>query len=134
MISETKSKRGVMLIARVLLRRIMRQGGGLCARGVRLSRGVARRRGQGGANQRFHLLPDFGIALDFDMRLHHQSIPPGIGGLARNWFFTVNGAEISDDVRARGVGGANFAASVQPTVGLVVIRGLRDVWRNQRIV
>src|SRR5580704_996310 len=68
------------------------------------------------------------------MRLHHQAVPPGIGGLARDWLFAVNEAEISDDVGPRGVGGANFAASVQSAVGLVVIRGLRNVWRNKGVV
>src|SRR5271156_3544466 len=84
--------------------------------------GVCRRR-QFRTIQRFDLLPDTRIAFDFYVGLHEDAIPPGVG-IATDGLRGIILAEISQDLCARGVGGANRGPSVEQTVALIEIDGL----------
>ena len=67
------------------------------------------------------------------MGFHENAIPPRIG-ITTDGLCGVVLPEISQDLRVRGIGGANGGPSVEQPVALIEIDGLRHVRRNHRIV
>ena len=82
--------------------------------------------GQVRTDERFHLVPDSGITLDLDVRLHDQAVPPGILTATEGFRFVV-GAEVAEDASARRVGGANLRPAVEHAIQLIKIDGLGDI-------
>ncbi len=84
-------------------------------------------------DQRFHLAPHLGIALDFRVRLDQDSVEPGIS-LATNGIRFVVVAEVSQDFRPRRILGANLGPPVHDSVGLVEIDRLSHVGGNHGVI
>ncbi len=84
-------------------------------------------------DQGFHLSPNPGITLNFGVRLHEDAVPPGILFAVDRIRFVVE-AEISEDVSACGIGGADLGFTVQPAPRLIEICGLGYVGGNELII
>lgn len=85
------------------------------------------------ANERLDLVPNGGIALDLDVGLHDQAVPPGILTATEGFRF-VAGAEIAEDVSARWIGGANLGLAVEHAIELIKIDGLQDIGRYHGVI
>jgi len=85
------------------------------------------------ANERFDLVPNGGIALDLNVGLHDQAVPPGILTTTEGFSF-VAGAEIAEDASARWISGANLGLAVEQAIELIKIDGLEDVGRNYGVI
>jgi len=84
-------------------------------------------------DQGFHLSPNLGITLNFSVRLHEDTVVPGIL-LALDRIHFVVEAEISDDVRACRVGSADAGLTVQKAIQLIEICGLGYVGGDDSII
>ena len=84
-------------------------------------------------DQGFHLSPDFGITLNFDVRLHEETVVPGVLLAIDRSRFIVE-AEISDDVRACRIGSADPGLAVHEAIRLIEIYRLRYVCGNDLII
>lgn len=73
------------------------------------------------------MIPNAGIAFDSDVSLFK-----GVGTLDR--FHFVIEAEISENLRAGRVVGANFRATMKDSIGLIENDGLGDVGGNNFVV
>src|SRR5690242_8986035 len=67
------------------------------------------------------------------MGLRKSSVVPRILR-AMNRFFLVIEAEISEDLRFRWIGRANFRPAMNHSMGLIEIRCARDIWRNHAVI
>src|SRR5260370_27526898 len=84
-------------------------------------------------DQGFYLSPNFGITLNFDVRLHEETVVPGVLLAIDRSRFIVE-AEIPDNVRARRIGGANPGLAVHKAIRVIEICGLGYVGGNHPIV
>ena len=89
--------------------------------------------GQIRTDERFDLVPYGGIALDLNVGLHEQAIPPGILAATERFCFVV-GAEVAEDPSALGISGANLGLAVQHTIELIKIDGLGDIGRDYAVI
>ena len=71
-------------------------------------------------------MPDFLIALDFDVAAHEEAGVPGIFG-AGDGVRAVVEKKIAEDRGARGVGGDDFLLAADEALVLIKIRGVADV-------
>ena len=109
-------------------------------RGIRACRGWGGAIGQGGcsrrqliADQRFDLVPDFGIAFNFGVRSGEEQVVPGIpAAVHRNSL--ISQAEIAKNLGAAGIGGGDLGAAVDKSVGLVEVHSLANVGGDHRVV
>src|SRR5260370_13069332 len=81
----------------------------------------------------FYLSRNFGIRVNFDVRLHEETVVPGILLAIDRSRFIVE-AEIPDNVRACRIGGANPGLAVHKAIRLIEICGLGYVGGNHPIV
>src|SRR5580658_6144949 len=77
------------------------------------------------ANQGFDLVPNSRIALDLDVGLHENTVPPWILAAAQRLRFVVR-TKIAEDASACGVGGANLGLAMEHTIELIKICSLGD--------
>ena len=89
--------------------------------------------GQVRTNERLDLVPDGGIALDLDVGLHDQAVPPRILTATEGFRF-VAGAEIAEDASARWIGGANLGLAVEQAIELIKIDGLEYIGRDYSVI
>ena len=85
------------------------------------------------ANERLDLVPNGRIALDLDVGLHDQPVPPGILTATEGFRF-VAGAEIAEYAGARWVGGANLGLAVEHAIQLIKIDGLEHIGRDYGVI
>ena len=74
-------------------------------------------RGQSRTDQGFHLSPNLGITLNFSVRLHEDTVVPGILLAVDRMCFVLE-VEISDDVRACRISGADLGLLIAAAVVL----------------
>lgn len=84
-------------------------------------------------DQGFHLSPNPGIALNFDVRSHENTVVPRVL-LAGDWIRFVVETEISDDVRACRIGSADLGLAMEEAIQLIEICRLGYVGGNDLIV
>ena len=84
-------------------------------------------------DQGLYLSPNFGITLNFDVRLHEETVVPGVLLASDRSRFIVE-AEISDDVRACRIGRADPGLAVHKAIRLIEICRLGYVGGNDPIV
>ncbi len=86
-----------------------------------------------GANQRFDLIPDLRIAFDLSVSLHEDPRVPreirAIVGACR-----IAEPVIAENLRAAGVGCANFSLAVKKPIQLIEICGLGDLCGDDLVV
>src|SRR5260370_13074400 len=81
----------------------------------------------------FYLSRNFGIRVNFDVRLHEETVVPGILLAIDRSRFIVE-AELADNVSACRIGGANRGLAVHKAIRLIEICGLGYVGGNHPIV
>jgi hypothetical protein len=79
------------------------------------------------------LIPYAGIIFDLNVSFFEEASKPGILGAIDRRRFVIE-AEISENLRAGRVSGANLRVTVKNSVGLVEIDGLGDVRGNNFVV
>src|SRR5579864_2421969 len=84
-------------------------------------------------DQGLHLSPNLGITLNLGMSLHEDTVIPGVLPAVDRIPFVVE-AEISDDVRACGIGGVDLGLAVQKAIQLIEICGLGYIGGNDLII
>lgn len=84
-------------------------------------------------DQGFHLSPNLGIALNVGVKLHKDTVVPGILLAVNRSPFVVE-AEISEDARACRIGSADLGFAVQKTIQLIEVCRLSYISGNDLII
>ena len=79
------------------------------------------------------MVPDVGVTFNFDMGRHEESVVPGIP-LTADGVVLVLDSDVSDDLGACRVGGANIGLTVNKPLQLIKIDGLGDVGRDDGVI
>ena len=71
-------------------------------------------------DQGFHSIPNHRIAFNLGVRLHEDTIVPGVLGAVERALFIVK-SEVSNDPRACSIGGVDIMVAVDEPMGLIEI-------------